>query len=214
MDKIHQKRKYNSTRRKIQARQTRLQILEAARKLFEARGYSGATIEAIAQEAGVAPETVYATFGNKQAILKKLIDVTIVGDEEPVPLLQRPYILNASKINDQPLLLQKFAADIAEIMGRMSPLFAILRTAAKLDAEIEALQQKLLAGRLEGMNFLIEQLRRIGPLREGITPLQAAETTWTISSAEVFHLLTVDRGWTKEQYVAWLVDTLTRLLLP
>jgi len=65
------KRAYNSSRRKEQALQTRRQIVEAARSLFIARGYAGATIEAIAQEAGVAPETVYAAFGNKRAILAK-----------------------------------------------------------------------------------------------------------------------------------------------
>ena len=213
MDDISKKRKYNSTHRQSQARRTRMQILDAARQLFDLRGYSGATVEAIAQEAGVALETVYANFGNKQAILMKLIDVTIVGDEEPIPLLQRSYILNASEIKDQHQLLEKFAQDIYEIMQRMSPLFAILRTAAKMDAEIDALQEKLLAGRLEGMNFLVEQLQRIGPLRNEITPLQAAETVWLISSAEVFQLLTVDRAWTKERYVAWMVDTLSRLLL-
>lgn len=81
------KRTYNSSRRKEQARLTSRQIVGAARKLFIDRGYSGATIEAIAQEAGVAAETVYAAFGNKRAILSKLIDVSIVGDDESIPLL-------------------------------------------------------------------------------------------------------------------------------
>ena len=50
------KRTYNSSRRKEQARLTNLQIVEAARNLFDKCGYSGATIEAIAQEAGVAAD--------------------------------------------------------------------------------------------------------------------------------------------------------------
>jgi hypothetical protein len=41
----------------------------------------------------------------------------------------------------------------------------------------------------------------------------AAETVWAITSAEVHHLLTVDRGWPGERYEAWLRDSLVRLLL-
>ena len=75
------KRRYNSKRRQAQARETRRQITEAARMLFTERGYSGATIEAIAQEAGVATETVYAVFGNKRAILVHLVNISVGGDE-------------------------------------------------------------------------------------------------------------------------------------
>ena len=84
------KRQYNSTRRQAQASETRKQIIEAARKLFAQYGYAGATIEAIALEAGVAPETVFAVFGNKRTILANLIDISVGGDDQPVPLLQRP----------------------------------------------------------------------------------------------------------------------------
>ena len=90
MDKSSPKRRYNSTRRQQQAQATRRQIIEAARQLFTERGYTGSTIDAIALQAGVAPETVYAIFGNKRAILARLLETSLVGDEEPVPLLQRP----------------------------------------------------------------------------------------------------------------------------
>ncbi|HEX7974994.1 MAG TPA: hypothetical protein VF498_11335, partial [Anaerolineales bacterium] len=107
-----------------------------------------------------------------------------------------------------------FSTDIYEIMERMCPVFSLLRTTAKNDPEIAALQQKLLEERLGGMTFMVEHLARAGPLRLGVSPSQAAETVWVISSAEVFQLLTVDRGWDKKRYVAWLSDSLARLLLP
>ena len=84
-------RKYDSSRRKEQARRTRLQITEAARQLFLERGYSGATIEAIAEKAGVAKETVYAIFGSKRSILVFLLDISVGGDDQPVQLLDRAY---------------------------------------------------------------------------------------------------------------------------
>jgi hypothetical protein len=37
---------------------------------------------------------------------------------------------------------------------------------------------------------------------------------WTLTSAEVFLLLTANRGWSRDQYADWLGDSLIRLLLP
>src|SRR5919199_319528 len=75
--------------RRRRSAQTRAAILEAAGALFAERGYAATTIEAIAAAADVAVETVYARFGNKRAILAAYIDVSVVGDDEPVPLLER-----------------------------------------------------------------------------------------------------------------------------
>ena len=207
------KRAYNSSRRQAQARQTRRQIIAAAGKLFAAGGYNGTSLEAIAQEADVAVETIYANFGNKVALLSALVDFSVVGDDEPVPLLQRADIQSARAETDPRRLLEHFAGDVYAVMQRMSPIFNLLRTAALGEPEITALLDRLLKERLQGMVFLVVQLIRTHGLRAGLDPQQAAETTWVLSSAEVFHLLTVERGWTREQYTAWLTDSLARLLL-
>jgi TetR/AcrR family transcriptional regulator of autoinduction and epiphytic fitness len=208
------KRAYTSTRRRLQAGQTRRLILEAARKLFYERGYASATIEAIAQEAGVAAETIYATFGSKLAILHSLVDITLVGDEQPVALLERPFIKAAEVETDQRHLIGQFAQNMYRIMTRMSPIFALLQTTAKADAEIAVLRARLLKERLGGMAYFIDQLSRIGPLRPQAEPDQAQASAWVLSSAEVFGLLAGDLGWSEEQYVTWLSTSLERLLLP
>ena len=110
------KRTYDSSRRKEQARLTRREIIKAARKLFITYGYSGATMESIAREAGVAVETVYASFGSKRAILSNLIAVSLVGDDEPIPLLQRQGPLTVMQEKDQLRQIQLFADDMAEIL--------------------------------------------------------------------------------------------------
>ena len=200
-------------RRQEQARQTRQEIIEAARKLFLERGFSATTIDAIANEAQVSPETIYAAFGNKLAILSRLVDVSIVGDDAPIPLLQREMIQAAREEFDPMRLIESFASTIDEIMSRMGPLFALLRANKKVDPEVAAMLDRLLKQRLNGMLFFTEQLQRTGRLRRGLSPEQAAETVWAISSGEVFNLLTDDRGWPREQYVSWLADTLSRVLL-
>jgi len=46
-----------------------------------------------------------------------------------------------------------------------------------------------------------------------VDELNAAETIWVLASGEVFHLLKVDRGWSREQYTRWLAESLAALLL-
>jgi len=208
------KRPYNSTRRQAQARETRQQVIEAARQLFIEYGYAGATIDAIAQEAGVAPETIFATFGNKRTILAAVIDVAVGGDDQPLPLLQRPGPQAVLQQADPAQLLQLFAADISGILERVAPMFAIMRVAAKTEPEIAELLKNRLEQRLRNLTAVAQRLAAQKALREGLNAEQAAEIIWTITSPEVFSLLTVDRGWAKERYVHWLSDALIRLLLP
>lgn len=208
------KRTYTSSRRQMQAKQTRRLILDAARKLFVERGYSIATIDAIAKEAGVSPETIYAGFGSKQGLLRKLVQISLTGDDAPVQLMERPFIKDAAQETDQRHLITKFAKDIYQIMTRMSPIFTLLRVTAKTDPEIAAMLTKMLDDRLEGMGYFVDQLNRIGPLKDQILPDQARVTVWALSSAEVFDLLTKDRGWSQQAYILWLSHSLEQLLLP
>ena len=170
-------------------------------------------LEAIAQEAGVAVETIYASFGNKREILSSLISVSFVGDDDPTPLLQRQGPLNALQEKDQHRQIQLFARDMTEIMGRVAPLFEVMRSAAKTEPDIALMLQKILSERVEGMKVFIRALLSNGSLRDGLNLEEAAETTWALSSAEVYTLLVVDRGWTVEKYSKWLVSALTRLLV-
>jgi AcrR family transcriptional regulator len=212
--KTRTKRAYNSSRRKEQAVQTRRQIVEAARELFIARGYAGATIEAIALAAGVAEETVYAAFKNKRTILAKLFEVSLVGDDLPIPLLERQGPQAAMNETDQHRQIELFADDIYEIMSRVAPLFDVMRGAAKTEADIAEMLQNILNARLHGMLAFVRALVKNGPLRKDLTPEMAAETVWTLTSAEVFTLLKTNRGWSAEVHKRWLAESLKRLLLP
>lgn len=208
------KRQYDSTRRQAQARQTRLQIADSARGLFLERGYAGTSIEGIAERAGVAPETIYATFKNKRSILSFVFDVAIGGDDEDIRLLDRPDPQAVLKGTDQQSQLTLFAEGIARILHRAAPIFDILRGAAKTESEIAELVERLLRERLTNMNMVAKSVAANGPLREGLNRARAAELIWSMTSPELYLLLTRDLHWTDEQYSGWLTDTLIRLLLP
>lgn len=208
------KRKYDSTRRQAQARATRLQIAEAARGLFLAQGYTGTTIDAIAEKAGVAPETIYATFKNKRNVLSFVFDTAIGGDDEDISLLDRPDPQAVLKETGQNRQLAMFAQGITQILQRAAPVFEVLRIAAKTEPEIAELVQRLLRERLANMNMVARHVAANGSLREGLTRVGATELIWSLSSPELYLILTRDLHWKDEQYTQWLAETLIRLLLP
>ena len=58
----------NKTKRDIVTEFRHGEILEAARRVFARRGFTEASVEAIAQEAGLAKGTVYLYYPSKRAL--------------------------------------------------------------------------------------------------------------------------------------------------
>jgi AcrR family transcriptional regulator len=209
------KRTYDSSRRRAQANETRRHILEAARKLFIERGYAGATAEAIAAEAGVAAQTIYAIFKNKKRILVSLMNVSpATGVEDHTPMAERASVQAVSKERDRRRQLQMFAQVVANNLDQVSAVFEVMTDAAKMEQDLNRIIQKLNKQRLENMTFAVQQIAKNGPFRENMDEEYARDTVWTLTSGEVFLLLTRDRGWPKEKYAQWLADTLARVLFP
>jgi AcrR family transcriptional regulator len=213
-DSSRPKRAYNSTRRQAQARQTRQQIAEAARVLFIERGYGGTTIEAIAQQAEVAPETIYGIFRSKHKILWHLFDISVGGDDAPIPIIERPGPQALLRESDQRRQIQMFAQGIATVMGRAAPIFDMLRSASETEPEIAELVQRLTEERWHNMTVILDAIAANGPLRDDIDRESAVGTIWTLASPQMCLLLMRDRGWSEDQYAAWLAESLIRLLLP
>ncbi len=213
-DDVKPRRRYSSSIRREQANETRLRILAAARHLFLGRGYAATTVEAIAQEAAVAVQTIYSSFGTKREILFALLGLSIGGDEEPIGILERPDPVRMHDEPDQRRQLEMMAQGIRKIMERAGPVFSVMRVSAAADPEIATRYRKLQEDRLRNMTRVVGWIAERGPLREGLTLAEGADILWTITSADVHWLLTVERGWTAEQYERWLRDTLVASLLP
>jgi AcrR family transcriptional regulator len=210
-----QKRTYDSSRRQAQANETRRHILEAARKLFTERGYAGATAEAIAAEAGVSAQTIYAIFKNKKRILISLMNVSpATGLEDHTPMAERANVQAVSQERDRRRQLQMFARVVANNLDQVSAVFEVMTDAAKTEPDLDRIVQKLNKQRLENMTFAVQQIAANGPFRDNMNEAYARDTVWTLTSGEVFLLLTRVRGWSKEKYAEWLADMLIRALLP
>jgi len=208
------KRAYRSSRRAEQAKETKRRILDAALTLFGRNGYSGATIETIAQEAGVSPLTVYSSFGTKSSLLSALVAVLVAGDEQPLPLLQRPGPQAVLNEGDPFVKIRRFAADISDILERVAPMFAVMRTAARTEPEIATLLAERLEARYQNLLAFVRSLMANTALREGLDEEAATTTVWAMTSPDMYMLLTGDRRWSKARFSQWLGDSLVRLLLP
>ena len=214
MPTVKRKRPYDSSLRKQQAGQTRIRILDAAETLFAERGYPASTVEAIAAAAGVAIDTVYASFGSKRGVLQALLGVRVGGDEDRIDLLDRPGPKAVQREPDQKAQVAAFATDVSAILERARPVDDIIRGAAAVDADIAAFRSEAQAYRYRNIRKLASWIAAKGPLRPGLTEEDAAAIAWTMASPEVHGLLRVVRGWSAEQYRDWLRESLTRILLP
>jgi AcrR family transcriptional regulator len=208
------KREYDATGRQAKADETRRRILEAARRQFMNRGYAGATAETIAAEAGVAAPTIYAIFQNKKRLLVSLMNVSpATGVEDHTPMLARTSIQAVAEERDQRRQLQMFAQVVAMNLSQVAGVSEIMQDAAKVEPDIDRVLQKLNKQRLEHMTVAVQQVAANGPFRDSMDETYARDTIWTLTSPDVYLLLTRDRGWSKEQYAEWLADLLIRTLL-
>ena len=214
MGKVKAPRPYDSSLRKGQARQTRVRIVDAAERLFAERGYASSTMEAIASEAGVAVDTVYAAFGTKRGVLSGLMDVRVGGDDQRVDLLDRSGPQTVRREPNQRSQVEAFANDITSIIERARPVDDIMRGAAAVDSEVAALRARIQEHRFQNMLKFVSWVTVNGPLRGRMSEAAAAAIVWSLTSPEMHRLLRVDRGWTIERYTEWLAETLTLTLLP
>jgi AcrR family transcriptional regulator len=195
-------------------RLARAAVVEAARALFLERGYGATTIEAISDLADVPAATVYRLFSSKRGILKALLDVSVVGDDEAVPFADRPPVRTLLAEPDPRAQLAGFVAITVQVNSRVAPLYRILASAAGSDPDAAALLDELTRQRQEGQRLIARSLARAGALRPELRERDAADVIHALMSPEVYRLLVLDRSWKPERYERWLTATVTDQLLP
>jgi AcrR family transcriptional regulator len=210
MSRSVKRRAYRSEHRRGLAEQTRTRVLDAAAEVFATRGYGNASIAAIAEAAGVSPETIYVRFGNKRTLLGELVPHAVRGGD-PAPVLEQSGFAQVAAETDQRKQLQLFAADIVQRLERAAPLNAIVAEAARSEPELAELLDRMQSDRLKNLRALVDALARNGPL--ALSKTEATETAWALTSPELHQLLTGARGWTRKRYVDWLARSLSALLL-
>ena len=190
------------------SRQTRRRILQAAYELFVDQGYGATTLQGIAERAGVAVQTIYFAFGNKPSLLKELVDVTIAGDDEPIPTMQRAWFLDALAADTAQAHLRSHVRGTCDMLQRVAPIVDVLRAAGAQDPSLAGMWQQDSDPRLEVHTAAARSLVAKPGARAQMSVEHAADLLFGLLSPQLYLLFVRDRGWTADRWEQWVYDTL------
>jgi AcrR family transcriptional regulator len=208
------RRTYSSAIREESARRTRQAIVQAAARLFVERGYAAASLREVAHAAGVARPTVTAVFGSKPALLRQILDEALAGDDEPVPVADRPWFAPVWQASDQASTLVAYAGVCTLIGARAARIFEIVRRAAGESAEIAELWATLCGNRRAGSAKVVEKILESGPLRAGVSRDHAIDSLWVLNDPTLYGALVLDSAWPEDHHRRWLAAQMRAALLP
>jgi TetR/AcrR family transcriptional regulator, regulator of cefoperazone and chloramphenicol sensitivity len=198
-----------TTLRERHAEVTRSVILDVARRRFAEAGYAATAVRPIAEEAGVALQTLYTAFGSKQGLLLALVDTVReqTGGEQTWALIEA---------SGDPLEIIGLAAGIRRrILERCGDIVITFREGAAGDAEVAAAYAEGRRRSREGILHVCARLEALGALRPGLTPKRAADQVAALFAAEVYEELTgPESGWSPDEYEQWLSERLREALSP
>ncbi len=206
-------RRYDSPRRREQAAATRLEILDAAERLFVRDGYAATTMAAIAREARVALKTVYVAFETKSGLLRTLWNHRLRAGQEDVPVGQLEIYRAVLDEPDPERQLRLNARNSRAGKERVGALADVIRQAAPGDPDIAALWERIGTEYHANQRVIVASLADKRALRDELDIEQGADILWTINHPTVWQLLVRERGWTPDQYERWAGDLARAQLL-
>lgn len=194
------KRDVRPSLREEQAAVTRRRILDAGRRLFFRDGYAATTLKAVAVEAGVAVQTVYAVFGSKSAILAELRTLAVT-----LPEADDAYraALEAPTLEER---LRSFARSIRWRWQLAGDIVKVNEDAARVDPAVRDGVAAARERRRRGIAALVR-----GIARDFAPNLDLPRTTAlfdALSLYEVYAQLVDGHGWSEEAFEAWLAEQL------
>jgi AcrR family transcriptional regulator len=199
--------KRQPTARQAKAALTRTRMLDAARELFCAEGYRATTMEAIADRAGVAVQTVYFTFHTKDALLQEVHDRTVLGDGALPPPLQ-PWYRAATAEPDVAQAVTTIVEGVAEILARVAPMLPVFHAVSADPAG--AVFRRAEELRRDGYDKLITTLETKAPLRPGLSHRHASDLLFVLLGPELYRTLVIERGWSEHEWAQWTATTIIR----
>jgi AcrR family transcriptional regulator len=202
------KRRYESPLRKEQALATRRRIADSARRLFAERGYGGTTIEAIARDAGVAPQTFYGIFGSKRAVLFELLDA--VALDADAPALGQQLAAAAGDAHEQLRLLVDFRV---RLFTQAADFLDVVRGARAVEPDLAATWEEGEERRRRAQAQLVRDWARTSQLRSGVTQKEAADVLWALTGPDVHRLFVTELRWPIARYRDWLTAHLRDAIL-
>ena len=206
-------RPYRSEIRAEGQRMTVRRCVEAAAELFAVQGYAATTIDAIAHRAGVARRTVFSAVGGKVALLKLAYDWSLVGDDEPVAMADRPEIRAIAATRSPRRAITVWVEHVTVVARRSTPMLLVMQTAADTDPDAAALYHKAIGDARLGARMFVEHLTTITTLRPWLDVERATDLVWALLDPGVYDRMVRRGGWNHDEFSSWLASALTQGIL-
>jgi AcrR family transcriptional regulator len=147
---------------------------------------------------------VYKSFGSKAALAKAVIDVALAGDDEPVPVRERPAV---QVIHDEPDVRRKIALFVEGLLQRLersASMQIVVRDGRHVDESLQPVWERLNGEGLTGMRLFGEHLLSTGQLRAGLDLDEVTDVLWNYLAIDHYERLVMVRGWSPTRFQAWL----------
>jgi AcrR family transcriptional regulator len=187
-------------------------ILRAAHELFVRHGYQATTLTSVADAAGVAHRTVYVRFGTKAVLLKRVIDLALVGDLARIDVVNREWYRTALTAPGLDARIAAFAKGSARLVASAADVIAVAREAASTEPVLAAAARDGRAATRDAVHVFWAQARGDGLLPVGCDVDWLAETTGVLAHAETYLLMRETLGITPQRYRRWLTATWQRMV--
>lgn len=191
---------------------TRARILAAAYELLVGGGYAALSIAALAKAADVSPQTIYNSIGGKAEVLKATYDVVLAGDDEPIPMSERPGLRAMTEAPDAVAFIRAYAAWSRLVYDRVGPVVGAVVAPGTGDPGVADFVATIDGERRIGTTHAMTALQSRHGLRRGLTLARAVDMVWTLNSPEVHHRLVRECGWSPAAYEKWLAAQLVAAL--
>jgi AcrR family transcriptional regulator len=201
------KRTYDGTSRRKRASLTRTRIMDAARRLFAARGLDRVTFDALAAEAGVSAATIYALFRSKAGLLRAMMEASLFNER------YRALAERTRQVEDPVELLRMTASIARAIYDGEKAQLGLVRGASAFSTELRDVEQQFERARFDLQADRARRIARKGTARPGLGLERVRDILWMFTGRDVYRMLVVERGWTSDAYERWLSGTLVRALL-
>lgn len=205
-------RRYESRLRAEGAQRTRRAIVAAATDLFVERGYDATSLADIAAAAGVARPTVFAAFGSKPALLKQILDEALAGDDEPIPVAERPWFRPVWDAQTPDAVLAAYAKVVTLIGSRAAAMFEVVRRAGDPASDVRELWTTLLDNRRTGARMVVKTAAGRGRLR--VDEKAAIDVLWVFNDPALYDALVTRCGWSERRFEQWIADQMRHALVP
>lgn len=194
-------------RRAVQALETKRLIVDAARRLFVSQGYGATSVAQIAEDAGVALPTVYASVGTKPTLLRLLLDRI----DEEAGIAELIAELRTSTKPARVLALQ--ITITRQLSERCGDIIGALQSAAGVEPELSETFAAGMARHRAGAKATIDRIVELGGLHAGVAPEEAVAVLAALTAPSLYASLTREHGWSFDRCEEWLTRILGAELL-